>query len=448
MSLSSRLQDWLAAHGIGNSATFLLAVSGGGDSVAMAALFHELGLQFAIAHCNFKLRGEASDEDEAFVAGLSGRLEVPFHSISWDTKAEAGKRGSGVQETARALRYSWLEQLIAQYGFAYCATAHHLHDSSETTLHHLIRGTGVSGLQGIPPVRGKFIRPLLNEAPGELKAYLDAKNISWREDASNQSDGYTRNFIRHNIIPRVLEVNPQFHESLQRTHQRLRETEWLALQAVRAIAQQALLPGQEAYTLRLGPLQQSAEALPTVMWELGKAFGLQPGQAQQAADLVLEGKKGRFLETATHRFVIGHKVLAVAPKTQAGWPEGELAEGGGALEWADGVLSLSYRLGQPDLSLASPCRAFFDAAALKFPLRVRGWQAGDKFSPLGMSGQRQKLKDYFNNQKLSVIEKEKTPLLVDAEGDILWVAGHRVSHKGRVQRATSRYYEAVYERGG
>ena len=188
----------------------LMAVSGGMDSVIMVELFRQLDLKFGIAHCNFQLRGEESDADEALVKALADKYKVPFYTVKFDTAAYMETKKVSVQVAARELRYDWFEKVRAEQKYDYIATAHHLNDNLETVLHNFIKGTGIKGLRGMQVRQNKLIRPLLALSRKEIQAFQQENNLEYREDSSNASDKYTRNKIRHHLLPLIEEINPGF----------------------------------------------------------------------------------------------------------------------------------------------------------------------------------------------------------------------------------------------
>ena len=203
--------------------TTLLAVSGGLDSVVMAHLFRLAGWPFAMAHCNFQLRGADSDEDAAFVQRLAETLAVPVFVKRFETSSYAAQNGLSTQVAARDLRYTWFAEICAEEAFEQVATAHHLNDSVETLVLHIVRSTGIKGLRGIPAKNAQVIRPLLFATRDDIRAFALEHQIDWREDSSNASDDYTRNFIRHRIVPLMQEINPDFLYSAQKMMGRMGE---------------------------------------------------------------------------------------------------------------------------------------------------------------------------------------------------------------------------------
>ena len=197
-------------HKLKPNQVFLLAVSGGVDSVVLTHLFAEAKIPFAIAHCNFQLRGEESNEDMHSVKNLAAAYQVKLHCQIFDTKAAQKDSGESTQMVARKLRYDWFDELLNENGYTKLVTAHHLNDNVETVLLNVARGTGIKGLTGIAPASDKLLRPLLFATKEAILHYAKEKNLTWREDSSNQSDKYKRNLIRHHAIELFEQLNPNF----------------------------------------------------------------------------------------------------------------------------------------------------------------------------------------------------------------------------------------------
>ena len=229
--------DYIKSQGlIAEGKRSLLAVSGGLDSMVMLHLFHEAGLPCAVAHCNFSLRGAESDADEALVITTAKDLSIPIYTQRFDTEQEAAKRGVSIQMAARELRYNWFKQLLEEEKYDYIATAHHLNDNIETLFLNLAKGTGIRGLHGILPQNGLIIRPLLFATREALEEYQQAQNIPYREDTSNLSDKYSRNRIRHHLIPVLKQINPSIEATMADNIERFQGAEYfykLAIQQIR-----------------------------------------------------------------------------------------------------------------------------------------------------------------------------------------------------------------------
>ncbi len=413
------------------NASTLLAVSGGLDSAVMAHLFRQAGRPFAIAHCNFQLRGADSDEDAAFVRRLAEKYEVPFFVKQFDTKVYAAENGLSTQPAARHLRYAWFAELCTIEGYPQVATAHHLNDSAETLVLHFARGTGIKGLHGIPARNAQIIRPLLFATREAIHAFAEENGIAWREDSSNASDDYTRNFIRHQIVPLLEEVNPGFLHSAQKMMTRMGELEDITT----FFLDRWLLENSRTEvdgTLRLA--LSGLNALPHTghfLFLLLEKKGFTAEQCRQlGADLLHQ--TGREIQSDQYRALVDRTDLIISPLTPKR-PEVPVQSDDLMVTLPDGARLM--------LMPAAPMPPYPDgheailveADKLVFPLLLRGWQAGDSFQPFGMGGQSQKLQDYCTNGKLSRLEKEQLWLLLNGDGRVIWVVGHRLDERFKIQ---------------
>ena len=209
MDLIESFRSYIAQHHLFSAGSrLLIAVSGGVDSVVLCELCHQAGYRFEIAHCNFQLRGEESLRDEKFVRSLAEKYHVKIWVTHFDTTEYAASHKLSIQEAARELRYAWFNELLEEQGLSFLLTAHHLDDSIETSLMNFFKGTGIAGLRGILPRQGKIIRPLLFAGKQELQDYALHHSLQWVEDSSNESDKYTRNYFRHQVIPLIQKIYP------------------------------------------------------------------------------------------------------------------------------------------------------------------------------------------------------------------------------------------------
>ena len=257
----------------------LLAVSGGMDSIVMSHLFQMAGYPFAVAHCNFQLRGEASDRDEEFVKHLAFELKVPYHIIRFDTEAYAKKQKQSIQLAARELRYQWLEEIRETNQYRAIATAHHLNDSIETVLYNFTKGCGIRGLHGILPKTGKLIRPMLFASREEIEAFVNQNDIAYREDASNASVKYMRNKVRHEVIPVLQSINPAFEKTIEENIQRFRETEAVLEGAIKQFRKELITRKEELILIDFTKLPKAGK--PTILFELLRDWGFNKDQVNQ-----------------------------------------------------------------------------------------------------------------------------------------------------------------------
>ena len=414
----------------------LLAISGGVDSVVMCHLFQQAGFQFGIAHCNFQLRGEASDGDETFVNNLARKLKVPFFSKSFDTEAFAARHKISIQMAARELRYEWLEQIRQTHDFQWLATAHHLNDSTETFFYNFAKGTGIRGLHGIPLKNERIVRPLLFATKDEILDFAKTENIAYREDASNEEIKYDRNKIRHQVIPVFKALNPDFEQTAADNLRRIREVEFLFDWAVAQIRREVVKEREEKIQINVSKLLDYQFATSTLLYEWLKPFGFHP-------DLIgkmLEAQTGAVFYSLTHRLLVDRKSFII--EKQALEPQNEqfvITEEIRDLQLNVGNFTFEYKTGRPETFNDDDFTVYLDAEKLRFPLTLRHWQPGDFFYPLGLRGNRQKIQDFFTNQKLARFDKERVWILTSGE-DICWVVGYRPDERFKITATTKAYW--------
>ncbi len=417
----------------------LLALSGGVDSVVMVHLLKELNYEIAIAHCNFKLRGRDSDEDENFCRDYARSLDIPFFVKHFDTKQVALDTGISIQMAARDLRYNWFDQLCKEEGFDYVLTGHQLNDSLETFLVNFSRGCGIRGLHGIPVKNGNRVRPLLFATRAEIESYASEHQLAFRTDASNEETKYLRNKLRHEIVPRLKEINPLFEKSAFATTKRILEAEQLYDFAVEYFKKQVCTESGVHKTIDLERLRKAPGSI-TLLYELLKTEGLHVDQAQ----MILNSSTGAVFQSTTHRFLVNRDSLVVEPIPEPSESvEYTINKGEHLVIFDLGELLISNKQGTRDMFPQTKRLAFVDESKLEFPLTIRNWKSGDVFQPLGMQGKTKKLKDYFTDIKLSLFEKEKARILVNNDGKIIWVMGYRLDDRFKIGPATSSYLELI-----
>ena len=406
----------------------LLAVSGGIDSVVMLRLFAEAKLPFAVAHCNFGLRAEESDADEKFVRKLARKANAPCYVRHFETEQFAEDHKLSIQMAARELRYNWFEELAVSEGYAYIALAHQQNDLLETMLLNLTRGTGIAGLHGIAPKRGKFIRPLLFADKDEIFEFVTAKQIIWREDSSNASTKYARNKIRHELIPPLQELNPNLTQTIRQTAEKIGAVERFFYAAVSELREKALHPEGADWLVAMEPVMASSEP-PLFLSELLSPWGFSYVQAREVVQVYQqEGTvSGKVFDSPTHRLNIDRRQLLISPKDLQEYQSLEFGEEDSPVEYGKISLELDTKEAEGYPIKADPMLAALDKDKLSFPLKIRKWKPGDWFCPLGMN-KKKKLSDFMIDQKIPLNLKER--VLVVCSGDsIAWILGYRIDDR-------------------
>ncbi len=426
----------------------LLAVSGGRDSMMLLALFHELNLwNFGVAHYNFQLRGAESERDMQYVQQICAQWQIPLHIATTDTKKWCRAHRISTQEGCRMLRYDFFRSLLESEHYTDIVTAHHAEDQVETILFRMLRGGGLKGLRGMLPRNGNLVRPLLFLPRKDIEFYLKERNIAYVDDSSNASDKYTRNFLRHNVLPLLREVNPQ------------------AIAHMSAIAQRA------------------GEAYQTLYEESQKLYGdieqLTPFRWQYDAPQVREHPSlARFwLREKLQRFQFTedaiHFIINQFPKVQVGryiascnWiafaEREELVvqkqESPKAVEEIPTPFSSTRHLQIVAETInkaltPSECKTFanrgshiavLDQEKVLFPLRLRAWKARDSFSPIGMKGKRKKVSDFLTDCHYPTALRRRVQVLVDTNDQILWIPTLRIAELAAISPTTRNVWVVNY----
>lgn len=418
----------------------LLAISGGVDSVVMAHLFHLAGWRCAIAHCNFSLRGEESDGDEEFVKKLALHYGFEFHLKRFDTEAFASDNGISIQMAARQLRYLWFEELMKEHYYACTAVAHHADDVAETLLINLTRGTGIAGMHGMAFAKEQIIRPLLDFTREEIIAFAESHRLSWRNDSSNSKELYTRNRIRHSVMPVLKEINPAITDTLNRHASLMSGYEKIIDAYIGTISKQLIRAGQSPETVILD-LQQldSLPAPEIILYHLLSPYGFNASECRQ----ILQSRRtGAEFLARGYKLVIGRGSLSImTTNDSAGNQEYTIHESDAHTDLPGGTLSME----RVDVKLVKNKDlpgdftrkevAYLDSSNLNFPLTVRPWRAGDAFHPIGMKG-RKLLSDFFTDEKMTPEQKESVLLLLSGP-EVVWVIGYRPDHRFRITDQTT-----------
>jgi len=405
----------------------MVAVSGGVDSVVLCELCHRAGFIFQMAHVNFRLRGQESDDDEKLVRELATQYGVLAHVKHVDTREYAKINKLSVQVAARELRYRWFDELLQEHG-KYLLTAHHADDNIETVVMNFFRGTGITGLRGILPVSGKIIRPLLSFPKKEILAFANEHSLKWREDSSNASEKYSRNYFRNTILPLVTEVFPEAAQNLLNNIERFRDVELLYQQAM-AVHRKKLLvvKGSEVHI----PILKLKLATPllTIVHECIRPYHFSSAQAREVLRL-LDAEQGKYIESATHRILKNRNWLIISPLTTDVAEHIVIGETDREISFQEGILRLKQSAANGMPVPGSILQACLDTRKLKYPLILRKWRSGDYFYPLGMA-KKKKVSRFLIDQKTSRGDKERTWVL-ESDKKICWVVGKRIDDRFKI----------------
>lgn len=415
------------------SSKILLAVSGGIDSMVMASLFTESGIDHEIAHCNFSLRGRESDGDERFVVSCGARRGITVQTMRFDTLGHAASRKISVQMAARELRYEWFDTLVSRGGFDAVAVAHNLDDNIETFMINLLRGTGISGLTGMSSRHQNVIRPLLFATRDEIAAYAARKKVKFREDSSNAGLKYARNMIRHMVIPEMERVRPGARNAITATMNHLKSSSEIVDLYIGKVRQDIFRCCEEGYEADIVSLTALQPAAPHI-YELFRQFNISSGQTGELLSL-LRSPTGRFMDTSTHRLLVDRGKLLITEKSVGPSPD-QLFHSIDDMRISGLFTDLRVILPSDEPLPTGRLTECVDLGLISFPVKVRQWEPGDRFRPLGMT-RLKKISDFLIDLKVPVTAKEKVLLLLSGE-EVVWVMGYRIDDRYRVTDNTER----------
>lgn len=412
----------------------LLAVSGGVDSMVMLHLFNRCNYDIAVAHCNFKLRDADSDADQQLVFDTCQALGIKCHIKSFDTTGYAKQKKLTIQEAAREIRYDWFSQLRKEYNYPLVAIAHNKNDVAETMLINLTRGTGLKGLTGIKLLANGVVRPLLFALRTDIEKYASAENVAFREDRTNAEINYTRNRIRHRVIPQLEEINPAAVHNLYSTGGFLNRT-WLAIEKMneKLLEKVKKRSGEEVW-YHINTLLDFPFYHLFLLEEL-RGYGFSPSTVDDICQS-LQGQVGKVFYSHSHQLVRDREYLMVSIIDQSSMQEVIISSPEDKIQVP---IALNFKVVEAkEITAFSGDKsiAYFDMDAIEFPLILRPWRKGDWFVPFGMEG-RKKLSDFLTDEKLPLHHKNKALVLLSGR-EIIWVVGHRPDNRFRVTANTQR----------
>jgi tRNA(Ile)-lysidine synthase len=423
---------------------FILAVSGGIDSVVLVDLFTKTNLNFSIAHCNFELRGDESNRDEAFVKALAAKNFKEIFVKHFDTKRYADENKISIQVAARELRYSWFKELqTSDFKLqTHLVTAHHCNDNIETVLIKFFRGTGINGLTGIDAFdkTRKIVRPLLPFKKEDLLQYATVTGLNYVEDSSNASNKYTRNNFRNQIIPLVAIHFPQVEENILGNINRMNDVQTLYHQAIEKHKTNLIVQKENEFHIPILKLKK-VEPLYSIIWEIIKTFSFTPNQVNEIIKL-LDAHNGSYVQSASHRILNNRKWLMITPLKDDTSHHIMIKKDEKIINFEKGKKLVLERETRNEKQETRNEIATIDIDTLEFPLLLRKWKQGDYFYPLGMN-KKQKLSKFFINQKLSLIDKENV-WVIESNKRIVWIVGFRIDNRFKLTDNTREVLKISY----
>ncbi len=402
-------------HLLPTSREALVALSGGADSVALLRALVELGYRCTAAHCNFHLRGEESDRDEAFARRLCGSLGVELETAHFDTRQYAESHGVSVEMAARQLRYAFFNEVLRKRGIDSVAVAHHRSDNVETILLNTIRGTGIKGMLGMPYRRDRVVRPMLDADKSQIVGYLKAKGQDWVDDSTNQVADVKRNVVRLRLMPLLRELNPAIEDTLLANAGRLAEA-YNFIRDHSAAGKYAATDHGATLTIAKADVDSHL-----TLFMLLEGKGFTPAQTSDIWQHMGD-TPGAVYETPTHLLLRDRNTLIVKPRTEAS----------NAPQMTTRYAPASEYRSVP----RCPEVACLDADKVGEDFSVRPTREGDRFVPLGMKGSKL-VSDFMTDCKMDLFSKRAQTVMVSGS-DIVWVVGRRIDDRYKVVEGQTR----------
>ena len=414
---------------------YLVALSGGADSVALLLVLKRLGYNVEAAHCNFHLRGEESDRDEDFCKDLCRELDIKLHLAHFDTQTDASLHGISIEMAARNLRYNYFEALLKDIDASAVCVAHHKDDSAETLLLNLVRGTGIEGLTGIKSKNNRIVRPFLCVRRNEIINYLEQQNQSFVTDSSNLVNDVQRNKIRLDVMPLLQTINPSVVEHLNQTGEYVEDaTAILNATLEQMYDRVVLLKTEEQMIVDIERLEKE-QSSSYLLWYILKNYGFNAAQIKQISQ-GLTTSIGRVWESTTHALTINNNKIIVEPLFTCDSKEYRLIEEG--LYHLNSKLSIEIKKESysSDKGFSKdPKYIWIDADKVAFPLFIRLIKEGDRMIPLGMKGSKL-ISDMLTDSKVSYFDRQRQYVLLNNEQQIIWLLGHRIDDRYKITSST------------
>lgn len=406
------------------NAKVILAISGGLDSCVLLDLFLKSRINFALAHCNFKLRGDESNENERFVSQLAQKNNLSFFNKQFETQTLVANSNESTQMLARKLRYNWFKLLLIENNFDFVATAHHKNDILETSILNFTRGTGISGFHGIKANRNKIIRPLLFATKEEIKNYASENNIEYQEDSSNLSTKYYRNLVRHEVIPQLKKINPNIENTIEQTIEKVNAVEKIYADFIADFKQKYVTHKIENTEIDI-LASKNHDAF--VLYSIIEVYGF---NYQQTKQILTSDKTGNAFYSSDYKLVIDRKKYIISKKLTLNFESIFIHDFDTNLVLPNGIL-VFQRISRSDfIPERNHHCVYLDEKKIKFPLELRKWKNGDSIQPFGMKG-RKNVSDILVDAKVPLSEKNTVLVLVN-DSEIIWILGYAFSEKFKI----------------
>jgi len=427
----------------------LIGVSGGADSMVLLAILHKLGIQTIAVHFNFILRGEEASKDQKLVEDYCQQNNIPCFIKKENAQEYADKNKLSIQEAARDMRYAFFREVMAKEGATKIITAHHADDQVETVLINLLRASGIKGLAGMPVAENDILRPLISVSKEEIYHYAEENDIPYREDASNASNKYQRNFLRNEMIPQLEKRFPNAKENILQSANYLSEVAVIYEKQIEQIKKKLVEEtGKGSWRLPIRKLKHY-ESRDTVLFECFKDFGITRTQLPELLKL-LEAENGARLELEEYTIFKDRNFLLLQSHQTKEIKEVFIESHKGHAQLAQGKLSWEL-IKEPIVSVKFDKNiATLDAKDIVLPFKVRAPRAGDYFYPLGMK-KKKKLSRYFIDNKFSPLDKhdalvlEMVPKQDAGKKRILWLIGERIDNRFKIAGRTKSYYKFIFK---
>ncbi len=447
-NLAKSVSNFISTYSnIGNR--HVVGVSGGADSMVLLALMYELKIPVIAVHYNFMLRGAAADQDQQLVEDFCQAKSIPFFAKRQDAAAYAQQNKLSIQEAAREMRYAFFREIMQQENAHKIITAHHADDQVETVLLQLFRASGLKGMAGMPDAENDILRPLLHTSKDEIYQFAAENDIPFREDASNQTDKYQRNYVRNSLLPLIEERFPQARQNMLQSAQYFKEAQQLLQQRMAQLRKKLLLPGpHQSWKLPIRSIMHLT-ARQTILFELFSDFGLRPTQLSELMNL-LQASNGARLDLQDYVIFKDRDFLLIQAQQAEKSGDFFIHQSAGTLSMPTGKLKWQL-VNEPLVSVKYDSNmAYLDAAVIDLPFRVRPVKTGDYFYPLGMT-KKKKISRYMIDRKFSPLQKEQAMVLemIPEQGNgkkrLMWLIGERIDNRFRISDKTSSYYLFQYE---